>query len=153
MKLYWCMWIRIVNIWDWFKEGSIYSSVEIDFGSDFSGIQRAIYNYVCIFSLSILFLLFNDPWMLFAILLYQFDKQMQFFFVLCFSAMGGKNEESSEIPFLPLHRLAAFLESLPCGKYHVFFKMNSLWTFPIWNSVFRFNFTFWFKMLPSHEVF
>ena len=47
---------------------------------------------------------------------------MQFFFVFYFSAMESKNEERNEIPFLPLHRLAAFLESLPSGKYRIFNK-------------------------------
>ena len=47
---------------------------------------------------------------------------MDFFFLFYFSAMESKNEESNETPFLPLHRLAAFLESLPSGKYQIFKK-------------------------------
>lgn len=44
------------------------------------------------------------------------------FLCFFFSATGSKNEESNEIPFLPLHRLATFLESLPSGKYQIFWK-------------------------------
>ena len=42
--------------------------------------------------------------------------------MFCFSAMESKNEEKSEIPFLPLNRLAAFLESLPSSKCKIFEK-------------------------------